>query len=49
MAYIHNGIFAKINKYYDAITYGRLQVMHFNDLRLLFCSQVKDLNTSRLM
>ena len=49
MAHSHNGIFAKINKYYDAITYGLLQVMHFNDLCLLFCSQVRDLNTSRLV
>ena len=47
--YTHNGIFTKINKYYDAITYGLLQIMHFNDLRLLFCAQVKDLNTFRVM
>ena len=49
MVYTHNGILTKINKYYDAIPYGLLQVMHFNDLCLLFCAQVKDLNTSRLM
>ena len=47
--YTHNGIFTKINKDYDTITYGLLQIMHFNDLRLLFGAKVKDLNTSKLM
>ena len=35
MACVPNGIFAKINKYYDSITLGLLQLMHSNDLRLL--------------
>ena len=35
MACVPNGIFAKINKYYDSITHGVLQLMHSNDLRLL--------------
>ena len=34
-ACVPNGIFAKINKYYDSITLGLLQLMHSNDLRLL--------------
>ena len=34
-ARVPNGIFAKINKYYDSITHGVLQLMHSNDLRLL--------------
>ena len=34
-ACVPNGIFAKINKYYDSITHGLLQLMHFNDLCLL--------------
>ena len=34
MAYVYNGIFAKISNYYVTITYGLLQLMHFNDLRL---------------
>ena len=38
--YASNGIIVKISNYYDAITYGLLQVMHFNDLHLLFYSQV---------
>ena len=49
MVYTHNGILTKINKYYDAIIYGLLQIMHLNDLRLLFCAEVKDLNTCKLM
>ena len=36
--YTHNGLFAKINKYYEAIIYGPLLIMDFNDLRLLFYS-----------
>ena len=36
----YNGIIVKISNYYDAITYGLLQVMHFNDLCLLFYSPV---------
>ena len=36
MACVYNGIFAKISNYYVTITYGLLQLMHFNDLRLLF-------------
>ena len=35
MACVPNGIFAKINKYYDSITHGVLQLMQSNDLRLL--------------
>ena len=35
MACVPNGIFAKINKYYDSITLGVLQLMHSNDLHLL--------------
>ena len=35
MACVSNGIFTKINKYYVSITHGLLQLMHFNDLRLL--------------
>ena len=35
MACVPNGIFAKINKYYDSITHGVLQLMHSNDLHLL--------------
>ena len=35
MACVPNGIFAKINKYYDSITHGVLPLMHSNDLRLL--------------
>ena len=35
MACVPNGIFAKINKYYDSITYGLLHLMHSNDLCLL--------------
>ena len=38
--YAYNGIIVKISNYYDAITYGLLQVMHFNNLHLLFYSQV---------
>ena len=34
-ACVSNGIFAKINKYYDSITHGLLQLMHSNDLHLL--------------
>ena len=34
-ACVPNGIFAKINKYYDSITHGVLQLMHSNDLHLL--------------
>ena len=34
--YVYNGIFAKISNYYVTITYGLLQIMHFNDLHLLF-------------
>ena len=34
-ACVPNGIFAKINKYYDSITHGLLQLMHSNDLHLL--------------
>ena len=34
-ACVPNGIFAKINKYYDSITHGVLQLMHSNDLSLL--------------
>ena len=34
-ACVPNGIFAKINKYYDSITHGVLQLMYSNDLRLL--------------
>ena len=48
MVYTHNGIFSKINKYYGAITSGLLQIMHFNDLRLLFCGKVKDLDIKTL-
>ena len=40
MIYTYNGIIVKISNYYGAITYGLLQVMHFNDLHLLFYSQV---------
>ena len=40
MIYAYNEIIVKISNYYDAITYGLLQVMHFNDLHLLFYSQV---------
>ena len=36
MACVYNGILAKINNYYVTITYGLLQLMHFNDLHLLF-------------
>ena len=36
MVYAYNGIIAKINNYYVTITYGLLQLMHFNDLHLLF-------------
>ena len=36
--YTYNGIFAKISKYYDAISHGLWKIMHFNDLRLLFYS-----------
>ena len=46
MVYTHNGIFTKINKYYDAITYGLLEIMHSNDLRLLFSAKVKILTLS---
>ena len=35
MACVPNGIFAKINKYYDSITHDLPQLMHSNDLRLL--------------
>ena len=35
MVGVYNGIFAKINNYYVSITHGLLQLMHFNDLRLL--------------
>ena len=34
-ACVPNGIFAKINKYYDSITHGVLQLMYSNDLHLL--------------
>ena len=34
-ACVSNGIIAKINKYYVSITFGLLQLMHSNDLRLL--------------
>ena len=34
-ACVPNGIFAKINKYYDSITHGVLQLMHSNDLHFL--------------
>ena len=34
MACIYNGIFAKISNYYVTITYGLLQLMHFNALHL---------------
>ena len=34
-ACVSNGIIAKINKYYDSITHGVLQLMYSNDLRLL--------------
>ena len=34
-ACVPNGIFAKINKYYDSITHDLPQLMHSNDLRLL--------------
>ena len=36
--YTYNGIFAKINNYYDFISYRHLKIMHFNDVRLLFYS-----------
>ena len=35
MACVPNGIFAKINKYYDSITHDLPQLMHSNDLHLL--------------
>ena len=47
--YTYNGICTKINKYYDAIPYGLLKIMHCNDLHLLCCAKVKDLNTFRVM
>ena len=31
--YTNNGIFTKISKYYDVISYGLYNIMHFNDLR----------------
>ena len=42
-------IFSKINKYYDAITYGLLKIMHFNDVCLLFSAKVKDFHTSQVL
>ena len=36
MACVYNEIFDKINKYYVTITYGLWQLMHFNDLHLLY-------------
>ena len=35
MACVPNGIFAKINKYYDSITHDLPQLIHSNDLCLL--------------
>ena len=40
MIYAYNGLIVKISNYYDATTYGLLQVMQFNDLRFLFYPQV---------